>query len=387
MPDSVLSWLLLLLAMMLGAILARVSGRHLRQTTGTGRFPDGYIQGLQDLYAGQPDQAVASFMRLLESDPDTVEPHFAIAGLFLRRGEVDRAIRIHQNLISRASLDQQVRQRALEALADDYLQAGLLDRAESVARSLLATDSANHPALRVLLNVYEQEREWSQAIAVARSGRDLIEDDVLAHYYCELAAQALNNGALDSARKALREALSCSHRFPRAELMLADLERQQGHWKAALKAYRRLLAEAPDLLSEIMDSLLECLTHLNRWQIELPRLRQSVLRQDAIQPVLSLAQVLRQRRGEAEAAELLHEFLARIPSLRGMGFLIDLRLAADGLPGPDCESIRTTLHRLAEATKTYRCCRCGFSGRQIHWQCPGCRIWGSIHAVQEHLPR
>ncbi len=388
MPDSLPAWLLWFLAMVLGAILA-LAGRRLlqRQSTTAGRFPPGYIQGVQDLFVDQPDQAVASFMRMLEADPGTVEPHFAMAGLFLRRGEVDRAIRIHQNLISRPSLADDVRRRALEALADDYLQAGLLDRAESVARSLLDANPGNQPALSVLLSVYEQEREWVQAIAVARRGRDLIQADVLAHYYCELAGQHCRAGDLTAARRALREAMTCVNRFYRAELMLADIDRQQEHWSAALKGYRRLLKNAPVLLSEMIDSMLACLAHVGRWQQELPGLRQSVLSQDAIQPVLSLANELRQREGDDQAAALLHEFLERVPSLRGMGYLIDLRAPEDGLPESDCLTIRTTLQRLAEATKTYRCRRCGFSGRQIHWQCPGCRSWGSIHAVQEHLPR
>jgi len=388
MPTSALSWLLLLLAMASGALLATVARR--RRDSGESRFPAGYIQGVQDLFSNQPDQAVASFMRMLELEPTTVEPHFAIASLFRRRGEVDRAIRIHQNLIARPSLSDAVRSRALEELAEDYLHAGLLDRAENVARSLLDSHPGSRRALQVLLNVYEQEKEWALAISVARSrkARDMVSRDVLAHYYCELAEQAWRQDSVPAARKVLREAFACVPRFPRAELILGGIEQAEGHWRQAIRVYRRLVQHAPERLSEVIDPLLDCYRRLGDCPKELDGLRAAVLQQDAIAPVLSLANAYRDEVDDAHAAGLLRDFLARVPSLRGMSRLLEIDTDRLGFrDSPDGRTIQAGLVRLAEATKTYRCRHCGFSGRQIHWQCPSCRCWGSVHAVQEHMPR
>ena len=390
MPQTALLWLLLLLlAMALGGVLASAA-RDRRRRRESSRFPPGYVQGVQDLFSNQPDQAVASFMRMLELEPTTVEPHFAIASLFRRRGEVDRAIRIHQNLIARPSLTDEVRCRALEALAEDYLHAGLLDRAENVARSLLDTHPGSRRALQVLLNVYEQEKEWMQAIDVARSrqGREMVSRDVLAHYYCELAEQAIARGEPQTARKMLREALAAVPRFPRAELILGRIEQDGGNWRQAIRVYRRLVQNAPERLSEVIAPLLDCYRGLGGCAKELDGLRGAVLEQDAVMPVLLLADAYRDEVGEGAAALLLRDFLARTPSLRGMACLLALDADRQGfLDHPDGQTVHACLMRLAEATKTYRCRHCGFSGRQIHWQCPSCRRWGSVHAVQEHMPR
>ncbi len=389
MPQSALSWLLLLLAMALGALLAS-AGRDRQRKRESSRFPPGYVQGVQDLFSNQPDQAVASFMRMLELEPTTVEPHFAIASLFRRRGEVDRAIRIHQNLIARPSLSDDVRRRALEALAEDYLHAGLLDRAENVARSLLDSHPTSRRALQVLLNVYEQEKEWAQAIEVARSrsARDMVSRDVLAHYYCELAEQAIARGEAHVARKVLREAFAAVPRFPRADLILGRIEQADGNWRQAIRVYRRLVRNAPERLSEAIAPLLECYGELGGCASELDGLRAPVLEQDAVTPVLLLADAYRKEVDDGQAAALLRDFLLRTPSLRGMSYLLELDADQLGFPdSPDGKTIQTCLARLAEATKTYRCRRCGFSGRQIHWQCPSCRCWGTVLAVQEHMPR
>lgn len=389
MPQSALSWLLLLLAMALGALLASSSSRQgSRRSTASG-FPPGYVQGVQDLFSHQPDQAVACFMRMLELEPKTVEPHFAIANVFRRRGEVDRAIRIHQNLIGRSSLDDDVRCRALEALADDYLVAGLLDRAESVARNLLESHPDSRQGLEVLLHVYELEKEWEQAIAVARSkpARAIVSRDVLAQYYCELAEQLQAQGDVSAARRTLREAFSCRPRFPRAELILGDIERAAGNTRQAMRAYQRLIKHAPHLLSEAMVPLLACYDRIGSGAKELDALRATVLDQQAITPVLLLAEALRHQSGDDAAAELVRDFIERTPSLRGIVYLLGLEMSHSFTETADGATIKSALERLASATKTYRCSRCGFSARQIHWQCPSCRRWDSIHAVQEHMSR
>jgi len=379
-----LSWPLLLLAMVIGAILALVitHRRQLRRVS-TGSYPQGYVQGVQDLFSNQPDKAVAVFMKMLELDPSTVEPHFALATLFRRKGEVERAIRIHQNLISRQGLETEHRHRALEGLARDYLHAGLLDRAETIANNLLENDPRNQAGMRILLSVFELESEWEKAIVVAEKllASGGLSPTILAQYYCELAEVHRHAGADSAARRAIKHALSQDDTCPRAGMILGDIELAAGHHKAAIRNYQRVAWKSPDYLSEIVAPLLICLERSDAPPATFATLKKLVLEQSAVDPVLQITEFLISQGDEVEAGAYIRGFLQNTPSLEGLRYLIDQK--PEGACNHDETQlvIEGSIYKLSSDCKRYRCEKCGFSGQKLHWQCPSCRIWGQTRPI------
>ncbi len=379
-----LSWPLLLLAMVIGAVLA-LGATYKRQNRRVSAdiYPQGYVQGVQDLFSTQPDKAVAVFMKMLELDPSTVEPHFALATLFRRKGEVERAIRIHQNLISRQGLEAKHRRRALEGLAKDYLHAGLLDRAETIANNLLETDPKNQAGMRILLSVFELESEWEKAIAVGEKllGTGGISSSILAQYYCEVAELYRHSGTNSMARRAIKHALSHDETCPRAGMILGDIELAAGHVKAAIRNYQRVAWKSPEYLSEIVAPLLICLERSDAPQVTFTTLKKLVLEQSAIDPVLQITEFMIGRGEEAEARAYIRGFLKETPSLEGLRYLIDQ--VPEDASGHDQNQtvIRESIYKLSSACKRYRCEKCGFSGQKLHWQCPSCRVWGQTRPI------
>ncbi|MBI1195768.1 MAG: lipopolysaccharide assembly protein LapB [Gammaproteobacteria bacterium] len=381
---SELSWPLLLLAMVVGAALT-LGITHKRQSrrSSAGGYPPGYVQGVQDLFSSQPDKAVAVFMKMLELDPSTVEPHFALATLFRKKGEVERAIRIHQNLISRNGLEPEHKRRALEGLARDYLHAGLLDRAETIANNLLETDPKNQEGMRILLSIFELESEWDKAISIAEKllGTGGILPSVLAQYYCELAELHRHGGNETAARRAIKQALNHDEECPRAGMILGDIEMAAGHVRAAIRNYQRVAWKSPEYLSEIVAPMLTCFGRTDASQATFNTLKKLVLDQSAIDPVLQMTEYMIGKGEEVEAGEYIRGFLHDRPSLEGLRYLMDQSPADPHGRDENHRVVKETIYKLSSASKRYRCDKCGFSGQKLHWQCPSCRVWGQTRPI------
>jgi len=378
-----LSWPLLLLAMVIGAILTLGITHKRSRRAIPGEYPQGYVQGVQDLFSNEPDKAVAVFMKMLELDPSTVEPHFALAALFRRKGEVERAIRIHQNLISRNELEPEHKHRALEGLAKDYLHAGLLDRAETIANNLLENEPKNQVGMRILLSVFELESEWEKAIIVAEKllGTGGIAPAILAQYYCELAEVYRHGGNDSEARRAIKQALSHDDESPRASMILGDIEMAVGHVKAAIRSYQRVAWKSPEYLSEIVAPMLNCFERSESPPAAFATLEKLILEQSAIDPVLQMTEFMIGRGEVEEAGEYIRGFLLNKPSLEGLRYLVDQTLADEKSGDDNQRVVRETIYKLSSASKRYRCDKCGFSGQKLHWQCPSCRVWGQTHPI------
>jgi len=291
--------------------------------------PTEYFKGLNYLLNEQPDKAIEVFIRMVEVDSETVETHFALGHLFRRRGEVDRAIRIHQNLIARPTLTPEQRAQALLALGEDYMRAGLFDRAENLFAELVQSGAHTVPALRHLIDIYQQEKDWEKAIDACRrlqaaTGTSMA--PAIAQYHCEMAEQARRAGDPARARQLLKRALGQDPRCVRASIMLGDLEASAGSHRAALKAWRRVLEQDVDYVPEIVERVASAHRALDdpagyaRW------LREVMERYEGISPMLALADHLRQHEGEPAAARFLTDQLRRRPSVRGLARLIELRL-------------------------------------------------------------
>jgi len=244
-----------------------------------------YVVGLNYLLNEQPDKAVDIFIKLLEVDSETVETHLALGSLFRRRGEVDRAIRIHQNLIARPQLSLVQRKEALMALGQDYMSAGVFDRAERIFLEVVELGGAREiSSMHGLLAIYQQEKAWEKALDVIKklevsTGNCM--SSQAAHYYCEIASQALKNNTHDKAHQAVKQALVIDRHSVRASLMLANIEIKNGRFKQAIRALKYVPDQDAEFLTEIiaplvhchreLDSMDECIDYLEQTLSEYPR--------------------------------------------------------------------------------------------------------------------
>src|SRR3990172_7325925 len=299
-----LLWLLLPLAALSGWWAAWRSMKA-AASEGQKRIHPEYFKGLNFVLNEQPDKAIEVFIRMLEVDSETVETHLALGNLFRRRGEVDRAIRIHQNLIARPTLDRQQRTHALLELGQDYMRAGLLDRAETLFQELIDMNEHVEPALRYLIDIYQQEKDWDRAIpatqklaAVTGKSRNA----VIAHYYCELAEQARQHDDLERTRQLLKEALASDRACVRASLLLADMDMKIGDYGAAMYSLKKVRYQDPDYLSEALRPLLECYDKLGQTRDAVAYLTELLCEHKSITLMLAMAELLRREQGDHEAA-------------------------------------------------------------------------------------
>ncbi|HID49521.1 MAG TPA: lipopolysaccharide assembly protein LapB [Chromatiales bacterium] len=348
-------------------------------------LPGGYIRGLNYLLNEQQDKAIDLFIRMLDVDSDTVETHLALGSLFRRRGEVDRAIRIHQNLIARPTLNREQRALALYELGQDYMRAGLLDRAEALFSELVNNEPHTEAALQQLLDIYQQEKDWDNAIQIAlrletKTGQS--QRGIVAHFYCEKAERARAQGESARALKLLKRAVLESRNCARASILEGQIEQAAGNYKAAIRAYRRVEEQDPEYLPEIIAPLTECYRAIGKIDEMVVFLRQNLARHAGISLMLALAELIRQEKGDGEAADFITDYLRQRPSVRGMDRLIELHVANTS------ETLRNKLQVLKDVTDqliankpVYKCSQCGFTGKSLHWRCPGCKQWNTVKPI------
>ena len=379
-----LLWLLLPVAAFSGWLSGRRTGKP-RRNDGSALHPD-YFRGLNYLLNEQPDKAIEVFTRMVEVNSETVETHLALGNLFRRRGEVDRAIRIHQNLIARPSLSREQRGHALLELAEDYMRAGLFDRAESLFGELVELNLHVADALQQLIAIYQQEKEWEKAVSAAvrlqnTAGRRM--ETVIAQFYCELAEQAAQQNEPGIAHQRLKRALAYDPGCVRASILQGNLERRAGHYKGALKAYQRVRHQDVEYLPEVLGPLQECYRALGKPQAVIPYLRGVQEEYDGVSVLLALSEAVRDLEGEAATTEFLTEELRKRPSVRGLSRLIELNLSgSEADQSRDLHVLRELFQALLKDKPVYVCRQCGFQGKVMHWQCPSCRSWASIKPIK-----
>ena len=383
MNELGLFWLLLPVAAFSGWLLRGRTRR--RDERHRSQFTTNYFRGLNYLLNEQPDKAIEVFLKIAEVDSDTVETHLALGNLFRRRGEVDRAIRFHQNLISRQGLSPEQRTHALLELGEDYMRAGLLDRAEKLFTELIEMEAHTPSALKHLIAIYQQERDWDHSIEHAKrlqkvSGRDM--SPVIAQFYCEMAQTALQDGNVDMARSNLRRALRTDPSCVRASLMEGRIEHQQGEYDRAIEAFLRVEEQDLDYIPEILEPLIESFEAARREDDIEAVLRRIITKYRGISPVLALAEVIEQRDGRRAAAELMGQQLRIRPSVRGLDYLIGLNLSeSEGAARENLLILRDLTSKLLAGKAIYRCNNCGFGARSHHWQCPSCKVWNCVKPI------
>lgn len=373
---------LILTAILIGLLLGWLWGRF-SQRQRARRLPKPYLEGLNYLLNEQADQAIDVFIKLLAADDETVETHFALGQLFRRRGEVDRAIKIHQHILARPQLDKMHKQLALYALGKDYLHAGVFDRAERVFQELSRSDRYRVESLQELLNIYEQEHEWEKALAIAEQlqKHEPAIATKIAHYYCELALGPQYKSQLNQQIQALKKALSIDKNCARASLLLGHLLLGDQQYKLALKTYLKIEEQVPALLPQAFDGMLAAYDALEQRDKFYQLLQMRLAKQQDWETLMRLVDFYVTTQGDAKAQAFLLQQVERSPHLLGLQTLLHWQAKH--------EDPQTALSHLAKIAQSithdqhpYACHYCGFTSKTLHWHCPGCRHWASILPVQ-----
>lgn len=345
-------------------------------------LPRDYLVGLNFLLNEEPDKAVDVFIKMLEVDSNTVETHLAVGKLFRRRGEVDRAIRIHQNLIARPQLDKVYREQSLFELGQDYLSAGVLDRAERIFLEVLGIKEYSVPALRALLDIYQQEKSWENAIQMAEKLEIAIKKNmqpVIAHYYCEIAEAAYNKGCYEQGSQHIRQAFHSDSKCVRASLLQAKADIAKGDYKTALRSLKRVKVQNPDYLSEVIESMAQCYEALNEEERLINYLMEMLQEFPRVPVVLILFDRICRWKGDKFAKDSVADYVRRFPSVRGLHLYIKLYMTqTEGRIREDLTILHNLTKKLVSDRPNYQCISCGFSGKSLHWHCPGCKQWSTV---------
>jgi lipopolysaccharide assembly protein B len=345
-----------------------------------------YVVGLNYLLNEEPDKAVDIFIKLLEVDSDTVETHLALGSLFRRRGEVDRAIRIHQNLIARPQLRMMQRKEALMALAEDYMSAGVYDRAERIFIEVVELGGTpDASSFRGLLAIYQHEKAWEKALDVLKklalvTGNNMNKE--AAHYHCEMAENLLLNNAEEQAYTMIKQALLVDKKSVRASLMLADIEMQQGRYKPAVRALKRVLTQDDAFFSEVIAPLLKAYTALNNMDECASYLENTLSDHPSSSVIFAIGAYLREEKSLDMAIDFVSVQLSRYPSIRGLNQLIQWHLeSTHGIVRDKLKMLYDITSKFLDDKPIYRCGHCGFSGKLLHWLCPSCKQWGRVKPI------
>lgn len=382
MLDSSLGWILFPLGTALGWYLAR-------RTPGThaSRPSDSPLAGISTLANDDPDQAVAALIATEELTEEAVELHLTLGSLFRRRGQVDRALRVHEALLSRSSLTPAQRNRTEFELAEDYLKAGVLDRAEQVYTSLADRGHKLLACLEAIVSIHESSHDWPRAIEISRrleAASGVSRRAITAQYQCEIAEEARRAKNPDAATDYARRALSTDKTSARASLLIGRLSQQRSDWSEATTAYARVAEQEPRLLPEIVRPLWECCRDWGRpeyfvhWMEDLPE-EQRIGIIDVVR-----AELLRET-GMDPSGFLLEAFETR-PSWSVLEQVANLEAPTDAeLLGRVSGAMRGALKTLSSERQKYQCQSCGMKPAQLFWHCPSCKQWGTVFPLEDRL--
>ena len=372
--------MLLPLAALSGWVIGRRGGeRH--SDSQVSKLSTTYFRGLNYLLNEQPDKAIELFLHIAELDKDTFETQVALGHLFRRRGEVDRAIRLHQALVQRHDLSDAQKVQALLALGEDYMRSGLLDRAETVFTDLAKIDQRAPQALRHLIGIYQSERDWAKAIENATRYEAVTGEPMgklIAQFECELADRHRAAGEIAAARASIARAYAADSTSVRAGMLEGRIEVDAGNDAAAIRAFERAARHDPDYLPELLPALLASYARVADSTGARAFLAEMAEHYRGVSPVLALTRLVEGEEGVAAARAYLAQQLKDRPSVRGEAALIDLTLVENADPVATLHDLKHITDQLLVRNPSYRCSRCGFGARSHHWQCPSCKEWGTV---------
>ncbi|MBG2636921.1 lipopolysaccharide assembly protein LapB [Klebsiella michiganensis] len=381
-----LLFLLLPVAAAYGWYMGRRSAQQSKQDDAS-RLSRDYVTGVNFLLSNQQDKAVDLFLDMLKEDTGTVEAHLTLGNLFRSRGEVDRAIRIHQSLMESASLTYDQRLLAVQQLGRDYMAAGLYDRAEGMFKQLVDETDFRLSALQQLLQIYQATSDWQSAIEVAerlvKLGKEKHRGEI-ANFWCELALQQMAGNDLDKAMALLKKGAAADRNSARVSIMMGRVWMEKGDYAKAVESLERVIEQDKELVGETLEMLQTCYQQLGKpdeWEAFLRRCAEENTGATAD---LMLAQILEQREGVDAAQNYVTRQLERHPTMRVFHKLIDYHIneAEEGRAKESLGVLRQMVGEQVRSKPRYRCQKCGFTAHTLYWHCPSCRSWSTIKPIR-----
>jgi len=348
------------------------------------RISADYLRGLNLVLSQKTDEALELFIQMAKVDEDTLETHFALGHLFRRRGEFERAIRVHENLLARENLSDMQHDQAIHALAEDYLLAGLFDRAEKLFDQIRESETHRQVALEKLVYIYEREGEWEQAIDTHRRLEMLSGEKTphVAHYYCELAEQALAQGDIARAREHLQNTIRSPSGALRGALIRAQIARDEGHYREAAALYQQVLEQDRGFISEVLVDMLNCYQQDGRSD-EFEAFIVGLSRDDpAANSEVAYAAILNEATGSPALTASIADFITDNDVLNHLIDVAAIKSEDRAHREAALERIATGLRMLAVSTARYRCGNCGYGSQRFIWHCPSCKLWETVRPVQ-----
>ncbi|STR62113.1 heat shock protein YciM [Klebsiella michiganensis] len=381
-----LLFLLLPVAAAYGWYMGRRSAQQSKQDDAS-RLSRDYVTGVNFLLSNQQDKAVDLFLDMLKEDTGTVEAHLTLGNLFRSRGEVDRAIRIHQSLMESASLTYDQRLLAVQQLGRDYMAAGLYDRAEGMFKQLVDETDFRLSALQQLLQIYQATSDWQSAIEVAerlvKLGKEKHRGEI-ANFWCELALQQMAGNDLDKAMALLKKGAAADRNSARVSIMMGRVWMEKGDYAKAVESLERVIEQDKELVGETLEMLQACYQQLGKTDEWEAFLRRCAEENTGATADLMLAQILEQREGVDAAQNYVTRQLERHPTMRVFHKLIDYHIN-EAEEGRAKESLGVLRHMVGEQVRSkprYRCQKCGFTAHTLYWHCPSCRSWSTIKPIR-----
>ena len=385
-------YIILLIAVAAGWALGRMTSPRARTGSAPKDFYQDYFVGLNYLLNDEPDEAIDTFIKSLEVNSDTIETHLALGALLRRRGKVDKAIQVHQSLLARPRLEQSVVDSTRIQLARDYITSGLLDRAERLLNEILSEDSpAQCKALKLLIRVYQTEKEWEKAIDCSRRllrhtvyKKDMEIRSAAAHYCCELAETQIAQEQYRIARDHIKRAFSFDRKNVRASFILAEIEQKLGNYKAAINELVRIRSIMPEFVSQTLGPLAECFEQLENLPEYEKLLKASLPDEPDISVVLALSDLVKKRSGDEAAIEFLNEYLIRKPSLPALLELLRLQIPqTDQKVVGNLSLLQQMIDSLLRKKPSYQCNHCGYESKNLYWLCPSCKKCDKIKPISD----
>ena len=373
-------FLLVLAAIFIGWLLGRWQPFHKNRAPQADIFSEKYARGLNYLLTDDSDNAIKIFTDLIEVSKDTIEIHIALANLFRSKGEVDRAIKIHQNLLARPNLTRRQRHMAIAELASDYLKAGLLDRAEKLYREMIELDADPQQAYRRLLDLYIAEKSWEDAEECAHVLYKMGEPEAGIAYsqcLCEIAGNAIDSGNNRLARKSLDRALEVDTGSIRATLILIRLHLQTDNTATAKGIFLRLIRQSPEYMALFIEPARQ-IYHSNESRLYQEFLQDQYQQHPSSQLAIALLEHYAHDDEIGKAQQFLSDILNKSPSFEAFEFALRFRKSNPDQLDETWDTLSTFLKTLQDRKTEYVCSRCGYGSHTIQWLCPSCRNWASM---------
>ena len=381
-----LLFLLLPVAAAYGWYMGRRSAQQSKQDDAS-RLSRDYVTGVNFLLSNQQDKAVDLFLDMLKEDTGTVEAHLTLGNLFRSRGEVDRAIRIHQSLMESASLTYDQRLLAVQQLGRDYMAAGLYDRAEGMFKQLVDETDFRLSALQQLLQIYQATSDWQSAIEVAerlvKLGKEKHRGEI-ANFWCELALQQMAGNDLDKAMALLKKGAAADRNSARVSIMMGRVWMEKGDYAKAVESLERVIEQDKELVGETLEMMQTCYQQSGKTDEWEAFLRRCAEENTGATADLMLAQILEQREGVDAAQNYVTRQLERHPTMRVFHKLIDYHIneAEEGRAKESLGVLRQMVGEQVRSKPRYRCQKCGFTAHTLYWHCPSCRSWSTIKPIR-----